>query len=107
MRYYDHLVEQYDNPKRSQELLKLEFRIHLVGKFKNAANLDSDSKLGTYLEVNTNLELKTRASFESERILITRYMQARITSKLKLVECVNLLFPGKTVYVYVAPTSKH
>ena len=45
IRYYDHLVEQYDNPKRSQELLELEFRNHLVEKFKNAASLDSDSKL--------------------------------------------------------------
>ena len=74
IRYYDHLVEQYDNPKRSQELLELEFRNHLVEEFKNAANLDSDSKLGTYQEVNTNIvELQTHASFEPDRILITRY----------------------------------
>ena len=36
IRYYDHPIDQSDNPKRSQELLELEFRNHLVEKFKNS-----------------------------------------------------------------------
>ena len=56
-------------------MLRSEFLTNFNQKIRNANNIDIDSKLGTYLQVNPNLESPTYRNhvFEIEKIHITRF----------------------------------
>ena len=74
IKYYNSLINTYGDTKTCIDQMKTKYRNSMKEKIENAATLDPDSKLGTYLLVNP--ELKTpefNLKFEFQRIVVTRY----------------------------------
>ena len=67
------LKEKYTSPENCMETLKSEYRLKWTTQI-NKASIDPDSKLGAYKRVNPDLISPIyKVSFETERILLTRY----------------------------------
>ena len=71
--HYMKLKEKYTSSENCMETLKSEYRLKWTTQI-NKASIDPDSKLGAYKRVNPNLISPIyKVSFETERILLTRY----------------------------------
>ena len=71
--HYMKLKEKYTSPENCMETLKSEYRLKWTTQI-NKASIDPDSKLGAYKRVNPDLISPIyKVSFETERILLTRY----------------------------------
>ena len=70
----EHLVQKYTDPDKCTDILSNEFRNTYFTKIRSAADLDINSRLGTYAYINPSL---TQPSFENklefQRVIITRY----------------------------------
>ena len=74
IKYYKRLIDSYTDPKTCDELMKNNFSNNMKAKIENAAGLDEDSKLGTYLLVNPELKTPVYTQlFEFQRVVMTRY----------------------------------
>ena len=73
--YYRNLSQRYNPPPGCEMALQTDEMNEMTGIIRTAYNLDIDSKLGTYLQVNPDLKtpLYEPNIFEIERINITRY----------------------------------
>ena len=74
IKHYKHLVQKYTDPDKCTDILSNEFRNTFVAKIRSTADLDINSRLGTYAYINPSL---TQPSFENklefQRVIITRY----------------------------------
>ena len=76
LRYYQRLESVYENPKACEERIEKEALNSYQEKIRSKHRNDNDSKLGTYLRINPNLQChvpKPQTIMESERELITRF----------------------------------
>ena len=74
IKYYRNLMNTHTDVKTCNDTMKRNFKNLLREKIEKAAREDSDSKLGTYLTVNPELESpEYNLKFEFQRVLITRY----------------------------------
>ena len=75
IKYYESLAATYNTPDNCERVLREENFQKMKTKILNEFDKDIDSKLGTYLQVNPNLDCPAYSDtiFEIERILITRY----------------------------------
>ena len=73
--YYDGLITKHDSAINCENALCLEHRNALIAKIKAANEIDVDTKLGTYLQLNPSLESPVYSNdvFEIERIHITHF----------------------------------
>ena len=74
IKYYRNLMNTHTDVKTCNDTLKRNFKDWFRDKFEKAAREDSDSKLGTYLMINPELESpEYNLKIEYQRVLITRY----------------------------------
>ena len=74
LKYYKNLNDTYIDPVSCTNTLTRYFKEHYSSKIQEAARLDLNSKLGTYLSVNPALSKPSYENvFEFQRVLITRY----------------------------------
>ena len=74
IKYYKTLLRVHISPESCSNTLKNDFLNKFVTKIRNAAELDEDSKLGTYLLVNPNLFKPCYIEkLEFQRVCVTRY----------------------------------
>ena len=75
IKYYENLATVYNSPENCERFLRTEFLASVTDKIRNAYTNDSESKLGSYLQVNPELSNPTYDDniFEIERIHITRF----------------------------------
>ena len=76
LRYYQRLESVYENPKACEERIEKEALNSYQEKIRSKHRNDNDSRLGTYLRINPNLQChvpKPQTIMESERELITRF----------------------------------
>ena len=72
--YYKNLKDVYHTPSNLLDKLKSHFEKIWLSHINTAADKDPDSKLGTYKSVNPTLQTPSiNATFETERIMLTRY----------------------------------
>ena len=69
------MPERYNSPVNCETLLKSDFISNTSRKIRASHDIDMDSRLGTYLQVNPDLETPTyeNNTFEIERTHITRF----------------------------------
>ena len=89
IRYYRSLSERYDSPASCETPLKNEFINNTNQKFRTAYNIDIDSKLGTYLQVNPELQTPSykNSTFDIERIHLTWFATPRIPRESRICRC--------------------
>ena len=74
IKYYRNLMNTHTDVKTCNDSLKRNFKDLLREKFEKAARDDPDSKLGTYLMINPELESpEYKQKIEYQRVLIRRY----------------------------------
>ena len=76
LRYYQRLESAYENPKSCEESIDKKAMSLYHEKIRSKHRNDNDSKLGTYLRINPNLQChvpKPQTIMESERELVTRF----------------------------------
>ena len=74
IKYYRNLMRTYTDVKTCNDTLKRNFVNAMREKIEQAAREDPDSKLGTYLLINPELNSpKYEQKFEFQRVLCTRY----------------------------------
>ena len=72
--YYKNLQRTYTDTQMVDRTLKGEMKAKHKDKIENAARLDENSKLGSYLQVNPTLEKPTyNNKLEFQRVCVTRY----------------------------------
>ena len=73
--YYMNLQAKYGSAKKSENTLQTEFLSHIQQKIKESYDIDNNSKLGTYYQVNPDLQKPSYPDdvFELHRIHITRF----------------------------------
>ena len=73
--YYENLLHTYHSAVQCENNLKSESFNTWKQRIRNAHMNDPESKVGTYLEINPNLESPLYADdlFEIERTHVTRY----------------------------------
>ena len=75
IKHYVNLEHRYESPDKCRRELESEFMCKWKAKFENASN-DSDSRLGTYLQVNPTLctpQYMSKIMFETDRLILTRF----------------------------------
>ena len=74
VRYYKNLANVYTDIKTCNDRLRENFEQKFSSKFREAASVDVDSKLGTYVSINPTLSKpEYMDKHEFQRIVITRY----------------------------------
>ena len=74
IKYYDQLLLKYPTVEQCEASLTNQYRTTYEEKIRTAAELDSDSRLGTYLSVNPTLTKPLyEHKLEFQRVLISRY----------------------------------
>ena len=74
MKHYRKLERDFVDPETCHSSLTSTFRNTFTEKIEEAARLDEDSRLGTYITVNPTLSKPAYENvFEFQRVLITRY----------------------------------
>ena len=72
--YYKNLQQTYTDTKMCDKTLKEELKAKRKDTIENAARLDENSKLGSYLQVNPTLEKPIYDNkLEFQRVCVTRY----------------------------------
>ena len=94
MKYYIDLETKFTTPGVCQRELKLEFHNNITRKINNAAEEDSESRLGVYRSVNPQLiSPQYPPMLESERILISRYRCGSHSLRIETGRLCNPIIP--------------
>ena len=74
IKYYNQLIDKFTSSANCTVSLLNDLEIKLSTKIRDAAMLDEDSKLGTYLAINPSLSKPTFEGVpEFKRVMLTRY----------------------------------
>ena len=72
--YYKNLQREYNDKERCKQSIEQDFRTKFEEKIREKYNSDADSRLGSYLQMNPDLQKPMYDNIiEFERVIMTRY----------------------------------
>ena len=95
LNYYEKLEADFNNPGACQKTLTQTARHAIMTKIRTKSSNDNDSRLGVYLQVNTQLTPPKQHSniLEFERVIISRYRSGSHNLKIETGRLCNPSIP--------------
>ena len=91
--YYTDLLTNYNTPESCQIDLQSEFKEKWKNKFRDSANQDNNSRLGTYYQINPDLKPwvpSPQTIMESERKVVTRFRTGSHSLNIEIMRYSNV-----------------